>query len=164
MPYYRHSTLLVNQQGSRPLGEQTLDAGSFDFWIGNWTTRWKDAGGRSHRGTNVVLKLDQSIRELFEGPSKPRRYVGVSISEWNSGSSTWRQEYWDNSGYRARFNGGWRGDRFILDQVYGDPAPATHHRLVWHSVKTDKLLWDYEVSNDGGLAWASTWHIAYERH
>jgi hypothetical protein len=145
------------------MAEPTLDEGSFDFWLGNWTTRWKDAGGRSHTGTNVVLKLDQRIRELFEGPSKPRRYVGASISDWDSGSSTWRQEYWDNSGYHARFNGGWRGDRFILDQVHDETATKVRYRLVWSNVKVDTLLWDYESSGDGGLTWASTWHIAYRR-
>jgi hypothetical protein len=145
------------------LGKQTLDQGSFDFWIGNWTTRWTDAGGRRHSGTNVVIKLDQRIRELFEGPSKPRRYVGASISEWDLGSLTWRQDYWDNAGYHALFNGGWRGDRFILDQLYSAPAPEARHRLVWHDIKTHTLLWDYEASDDGGRTWASTWHIAYER-
>jgi hypothetical protein len=145
------------------LAEQILDEGSFDFWIGNWATRWKDGGGRNHKGTNVVLKLEQRIRELFEGPSKPRRYVGASVSEWNFGSSLWQQEYWDNSGYHAFFNGGWRGDRFILDQVYGEPAPKVRRRLVWNSVKVDTLLWDYELSEDGGRTWASTWHIAYQR-
>lgn len=140
-----------------------MDEGSFDFWIGNWATRWKDAAGRSHKGTNVVLKIDQRIRELFEGPSKPRRYVGASVSEWNSASSVWRQEYWDNSGYHAFFHGGWRSDRFILDQVFGEPAPKVCRRLVWNAVKADSLLWDYELSEDGGRTWASTWHIAYKR-
>ena len=105
------------------LVEAVRDERSLDFWIGNWTTRWKDGGGRSHRGSNVILKLDRGIRELFEGPSKPRRYVGVSVSEWNPRSSVWEQEYWDNSGYHAFFKGGWRGDRFILDQAYSETTP-----------------------------------------
>jgi hypothetical protein len=136
---------------------------SFDFWIGDWTTRWKDAAGRSHKGSNVVSKLDRRIRELFEGPSKPRRYVGASVSEWNSGSLAWEQEYWDNSGYHAVFKGGWSGDRFILDQVLGDQAPGARRRLVWSNVEANKLLWDYELSQDGGQTWASTWRIAYQR-
>ena len=163
MVYYPTSTLLVNHGGRCPLDEETRGEHSLDFWIGNWTTRWKDAGGRNHRGTNVVLKLDQRIRELFEGPSKPRRYVGASISEWDAGSSSWRQEYWDNTGYHALFNGGWRGDQFILDQANGDSASGIRHRLVWHRIKTDTLLWDYEASADGGRTWASTWHIVYQR-
>ncbi len=145
------------------MAEPTLDAGSFDFWIGKWATRWKDAGGRTHTGTNVVLKLDHGIRELFEGPSKPRRYVGASISQWHCGSSMWQQEYWDNSGYHAFFCGGWRGDVFTLDQVYSEPAPRILRRLVWSAVRVDALLWDYELSEDRGQTWASTWHIAYRR-
>jgi hypothetical protein len=145
------------------LTEQTLDEGSFDFWIGNWSTRWKDASGRGHKGTNVVLKLDQRVRELFEGPSKPRRYVGVSVSDWNPAASAWQQEYWDNSGYHAFFHGGWQGDRFILDQVYGEPAPEVRHRLVWNIVNVDRLLWDYELSEDDWTTWTSAWHIEYRR-
>ncbi|HEV2035892.1 MAG TPA: hypothetical protein VGU71_17145 [Candidatus Dormibacteraeota bacterium] len=111
----------------------------------------------------MVLKIDRRLRELFEGPSKPRRYVGASVSEWNLGASVWEQEYWDNSSYHAFFRGGWRSDRFILDQVYDEPAQKVLRRLVWHSVKVDTLLWDYELSADGGRTWASTWHIAYQR-
>lgn len=136
--------------------------GSFDFWLGKWATSWKDVAGHSHKGSNVVLKLDRSVRELFEGPSSPRRYVGVSLSEWNPDASVWEQEYWDNTGYHAFFRGGWAGDRFILDQVLGGGADEPKRRLVWHSVDRDRMLWDYESSADGH-AWSSTWHIAYRR-
>ena len=140
-----------------------MDGDSFDFWIGNWTTRWKDAAGRSHKGSNVVLALDRRIRELFEGPSKPRRYVGVSVSDWNVASSMWEQEYWDNTGYHEFFRGGRRGDRFVLDQVHREPDPKARRRLVWSRIKVDSLLWDYEWSEDGGRTWASSWHIDYRR-
>ena len=143
--------------------EPTQDEGSFDFWLGSWTTRWTDATGRSHVGSNVVLKFDRRIRELFEGPSRPHRYVGASVSEWKSSSSAWHQEYWDNSGYHAFFEGGRRGDRFILDQLEGDVPSTLRRRLVWHAIKADELLWDYEASEDGGATWASTWHMAYSR-
>ncbi|HEV2027471.1 MAG TPA: hypothetical protein VGS16_02935 [Candidatus Dormibacteraeota bacterium] len=143
--------------------EPTLDDTSFDFWVGKWTTRWKDVGRRSHNGTNVVLKLDGSIRELFEGPARPRRYVGASVSEWNLGSLVWEQEYWDNTGYHGFFRGGWIGDRLILIQVRSGGSHEALRRLVWHSVEVDRKLWDYELSEDGGRTWASTWHIAYRR-
>jgi len=29
----------------------------------------EDAAGHGHKGSNVVLKLGRSVRELFEGPS-----------------------------------------------------------------------------------------------
>ena len=114
-------------------------------------------------GSNVVLNHDQRIRELFEGPATPRRYVGASVSEWRPSSSVWHQEYWDNSGYHAFFQGGWRGDRFILDQLQGEVPSALRRRLVWHAIQKDALLWDYEASEDGGRTWASTWHMAYSR-
>src|SRR6267378_2280290 len=98
-----HYTLQALGDDSLVAAGQALDESSFDFWVGNWKTRWKDAGGRIRKGTNVVLKLDQRIRELFEGPSRPRRYLGVSISAWNISSSLWQQEYWDNTGYHAFF-------------------------------------------------------------
>lgn len=139
-----------------------LGDSSFDFWLGTWVTRWKDSSGRNHKGSNVVLKLGGSVREMFEGPSSPRRYVGTSLSVWNPDHSVWEQEYWDNTGYHAFFRGGWTGDRFILDQARSDGSEAPLRRLVWHSVGGDHLLWDYESSPDG-RAWTSTWHIAYRR-
>jgi hypothetical protein len=145
------------------MAERTLDDTSFDFWVGTWITSWEDANGRSHKGSNVVLKLDGRVRELFEGPSRPRRYVGTSVSEWDVGASVWEQEYWDNTGYHAFFRGGWRGDRFILDQVQKKGSSEALRRLVWHLIEADSMLWDYEMSKDGGQTWVSTWHIAYLR-
>ena len=58
-----HYTLQAGGDDSLVAAGQALDESSFDFWVGNWKTRWKDAGGRIRRGTNVVLKLDQRIRE-----------------------------------------------------------------------------------------------------
>ena len=100
---------MVGQLGSVSLSlmQPRVGDGSFDFWLGKWATSWKDVAGHSHKGSNVVLKLDGSVRELFEGPSSPRRYVGVSLSEWNPDASVWEQEYWDNTGYHAFFRGGW---------------------------------------------------------
>jgi hypothetical protein len=112
------------------LTEPTRDETSYDFWVGKWVTSWKDLGGRNCKGTNVILKLEGSVRELFEG--------------------------------HASFRGGWAGDRFVLDLVRGG-TPGPLRRLVWHSVKVHRMLWDYELSEDGGRTWASTWHIAYRR-
>jgi hypothetical protein len=134
---------------------------SYDFWLGKWVTSWQDGAGHRHKGSNVVLKLDGSVREMFEGPSSPRRYVGVSLSTWKPHDSVWEQEYWDNTGYHAFFRGGWADDRFILDQMAG-ALNEPKRRLVWHSVEVDTMLWDYESSSDG-RAWTSTWHIAYKR-
>src|SRR6185437_7334509 len=54
MSYSANSTLLTHK-GEILMPDQKLGADSFDFWIGNWNTRWKDANARNHRGTNVVL-------------------------------------------------------------------------------------------------------------
>ena len=143
--------------------EPARDETSYDFWIGRWVTSWQDSGGRNCKGTNVILKLEGRVRELFEGPAPQGRYVGASVSSWNHGASVWEQEYWDNTGYHAFFRGGWAGDRFVLDLVRGGGSPGSDRRLVWHSVKADRMLWDYELSEDGGRSWASTWQIAYRR-
>lgn len=117
---------------------------------------------QGHKGSNVVLKLGGSVRELFEGPSRPRRYVGTSLSVWNPDDSVWEQEYWDNTGYHAFVRGCWTEDRFILDQVQSGVSSEPKRRLVWHSIESHRMLWDYESSADGH-AWSSTWHIAYRR-
>ena len=41
-------------------------------------------------------------------------------------------------------------------------SAGTVDTQVWHSVESDRMLWDYESSADGH-AWSSTWHIAYRR-
>lgn len=143
--------------------ELTVGDTSFDFWVGNWVTSWKDGGGHNHRGTNVVLNLGGRVRELFEGPGQRGRYVGASLSAWNPSALVWEQEYWDNTGYHAFFRGGWTGDRFILDQVRGGGSSEAFRRLVWHSIVAKGLLWDYELSEDRGQTWTTTWHIAYRR-
>ena len=144
-----------------------LEEQGMAFWIGRWATSWRDPDGARRTGSNVVVELEGSVRELFEGPGSPHRYVGVSLSTWNDRGRTWQQEYWDNAGYHAFFEGGWRpggeGDRFILDLVRGGGQDPGQRRLVWHGIEPDRLLWDYERSEDGGASWTSTWRIKYRR-
>ncbi|HEY5035447.1 MAG TPA: hypothetical protein VIJ30_10050 [Candidatus Dormibacteraeota bacterium] len=43
---------------------------SFDFWLGKWVTRWKDAAGHGHKGSNVVLKLGRSVHMAHRVPAR----------------------------------------------------------------------------------------------
>ncbi len=138
-----------------------------DFWLGRWATRWTGPDGKPKSGSNVILDLEGRIRELFEGPSAGGRYVGVSVSTRSPSEDSWEQEYWDNTGYHAFFAGGWdresNRERFILDLVRGGGSNPGARRLVWHSIEPNGLLWDYELSEDGGKSWSSTWRIKYIR-
>jgi hypothetical protein len=134
-----------------------------DFWLGRWEVSFAGPDGAVISGTNTVSKHRGRIYELFVVPDEGGHYVGASVTRRDVGSGLWVQEYWDNQGYRAWYEGGWKDDGFILEITARGGHEAGAKRLVWRDVGADALRWDNEQSTDGGRTWTSTWSIEYRR-
>jgi hypothetical protein len=134
---------------------------SFDFWVGEWEVRWTDDDGQPQSGTNSVTRIDGTIRELFCAPEPASPYIGASVSRWDGSANVWVQDYWDNRGYSAVFQGALEADRLVLARTSHRQTGALT-RLVWSDIRADALTWDYERQTDAG-GWASTWRILYRR-
>ena len=134
-----------------------------EFWLGRSEVAFAGSGGEQVAGTNTVSEHEGRIYELFVVPDDDTYYVGASVTSFDAARGVWAQEYWDNSGYRAWYEGAWQGDQFILDLTGRGGHAAGTKRLVWRDIAPDSLAWDNEQTDDGGRTWASTWTIQYRR-
>jgi hypothetical protein len=139
----------------------SVSADSFDFWLGTWVVSWDGEGGQVEAGVNSVTRVDDTIREIFTAPDPAGAYIGASVSRWDADAECWRQDYWDNRGYSAIFQGSRSADRMILERIPG-PGPGPLTRLVWSDIAPAAILWNYERQNADG-SWESTWRIRYAR-
>jgi len=76
----------------------------------------------------------------------------------------WRQAWADNQGGFFALRGRVEGDKriFITDPVQrGDKTVV--QRMVFHTIKADSLVWDWESSTDGGATWQRQWRVDYVR-
>jgi hypothetical protein len=134
-----------------------------NFWLGRWAVTFAGANGEPVTGRNTVSEHEGRIYELFVAPDDGDQYVGASVTHHDRDRGTWMQEYWDNQGYRAWYEGGWQNDRFILEVTGRGGQAAGSKRLVWRDITRDALRWENEHTTDGGRTWASTWTIEYRR-
>ena len=150
---------------SAPVPAQAADL--FDFWVGDWNLSWKNADGTIGKGRNRITKiLDGAvIEENFEadpGSNPPPLLKGRSLSVRQNG--VWRQAWADNQGgffaLRAQIDGSQR--IFITDPVQRGGKTLVQ-RMVFHTIKADSLVWDWESSSDGGASWQRQWRIDYAR-
>ena len=138
----------------------------FDFWVGDWDVSWTSPDGSTGRGRNRIAKVldGRVIEENFEelpGPkSEGPPLKGRSLSVLHAKSGVWKQSWADNQGGHFAFTAQVDGDRriFITDVVQGQVQ-----RMVFHSIRPDRLTWDWERSEDGGRQWRRQWRIAYQR-
>lgn len=139
----------------------------FDFWIGDWSVRWRNADGSVGTGRNRVSKIldGQVIEENFEADAAtnpPPLLKGHSLSVRQNG--VWRQAWADNQGGFFALRAQIDGDRRIFAT---DPVQRAGRtvvlRMVFHSIRPDSLVWDWESSNDGGASWQRQWRIEYTR-
>lgn len=139
----------------------------FDFWLGDWNLSWKNADGTLGKGRNRITKiLDGAvIEENFEADpasNPPPLLKGRSLSVRQNGM--WRQAWADNQGGFFALRGRVEGDKriFITDPVQrGDKTVV--QRMVFHTIKADSLVWDWESSTDGGATWQRQWRVDYVR-
>ncbi len=136
----------------------SLDAHTFDFWIGEWDCSFE--GG--HAINTITRDFDGHVlTERFEMDT-PQKWSGMSVSVYNADLNLWRQTWVDAGGAYWHFVGG------LVD---GDPCFATpepvdvdplYKRMVFSGIGTDGFAWRWESSSDGNV-WTENWAITYSR-
>jgi hypothetical protein len=133
----------------------------FDFWLGEWDLRWGDDGAR---GTNVITRILDNciIHEHFNGgDSMPLR--GMSYSAYDPETGKWRQTWVDNNGTYLDFTGGMTDGKMILERSFTRAGKILQQRMIFRDIRTDSLVWDWQLSEDNGKTWQTTWQIHYQR-
>lgn len=143
---------------------QELSPNSFDFWIGDWDLTWVNAQGIEMKGTNRIIKIldGKVIQENFT--NLQNGYKGMSLSVFNPRTKIWHQAWTDSNGGYFNFSGAHEDGykTFKTDtQKLGDKKIIK--RMQFKNITNNSLMWDWEVSEDGGNSWRLAWRINYKR-
>ncbi len=150
---------IVNAQ-SVSIDDSTL----FDFWVGEWNLTWTNADGKIESGYNRIEKIldGKVIQEHFSDDKNS--FKGTSISVYNAQKKTWHQAWADNQGGYFDFEGSVSdGNRMFSTGPTEINGVKIIRRMVFHDIKQNTFIWDWEVSKDGGKSWELRWRINYKR-
>jgi len=129
----------------------------FDFWLGEWELTW----GENDRGTNRIERIMNGavVQENFEGDD----YRGMSVSVFSKKDNRWHQTWVDSSGTYLDFVGDFTDGKMILTRNGIVDEKPVKQRMIWYDISKDKLMWNWERSNDDGIEWQVIWKIQYKR-
>ena len=138
----------------------TKPENQFDFWLGEWEVHWNEDGA----GTNRIERVldGKIIQENFSG-SPTSELRGLSFSAYDPERKLWCQTWVDNSGSYLDFIGTFEAGKMILSREAVVRGEACKQRMVWYNIEPDRLDWNWERSDDGGLTWRVLWQIKYTR-
>lgn len=137
---------------------------AYDFWIGEWEVKWTKQDGSEATARNTITRildgkvLQEEFRDSVNG------YYGNSVSIYAAKDSTWHQTWVDNQGGHFEFYGVQDGENFIFrtqSQMIGQKE--RYLRMVFHDIQADSLIWDWELTLDGGHSWTQLWQLHYTR-
>ena len=131
-----------------------------DFWVGSWDLTWEN----DKKGTNTITRVlgDCVIMENFNGGDS-MTLRGMSVSTYNTKTGNWYQTWVDNDGAYLDFVGGMQGDKMILSRTVTMEDKVLMQRMVFHDIKHESLIWDWQRSTDQGKTWENLWTINYRR-
>lgn len=148
------------------------EARQFDFWLGDWDLTGRirtqpDADEwQGTRSTNTIRSTMDGcvVLESFEN-LEAGQWTGMSVSVWNPRTREWQQTWVDSQGSYIPLRGEFRDGKMTLTTPPRSlPGGGTGmNRMVFHDITTDSLIWDWELSRDGGQTWEAMWSITYRR-
>jgi len=138
----------------------TAEFRQLDFWVGSWDLTWD----QDKKGTNTITRVlgDCVILENFDGGDS-MTLRGMSVSTFNPLTGNWQQTWVDNDGTYLDFIGGMQGDNMVLTRTFIRANNVLMQRMVFHDIKPDSLIWDWQRSADQGKTWENLWTINYRR-
>lgn len=143
--------------------EVLKDSALFDFWVGEWEATWTNADGTKGSAKNSITRIldGKVIQENFRDT---QGFKGTSISVFNSQRKTWHQAWADNQGGYFNFLGEVDGNKRIFKTPVKEiGGKAITQRMVFYDITANSMMWDWELSNDGGKTWQLQWRISYKK-
>ena len=136
----------------------SLDATSFDFWLGDWDCVFDGGTARNSISRDFAGHV---VTEQFQILT-PKPWTGMSVSVYNPSLDLWRQTWVDESGSYWHFV----GSLVDGDPSFGTPEPVdadrTYKRMVFSNIRKDSFDWRWESSSDQA-EWTENWAIRYQR-
>jgi hypothetical protein len=141
---------------------RTAEHRSFDFWVGSWEVRTPD--GRVAGYNRIREAMGGCV--LHERYTTAQGYEGESLNIYDASRRVWHQTWTDNGGLLLTLEGGFDGQRMVLEGETVDTAGvATRHRITWSRVDgdPDRVRQHWESSSDGGATWSTAFDGLYVR-
>ena len=136
----------------------SLDATSFNFWLGDWDCEFEGGTARNSITRDFAGHV---VTEQFRIVT-PEPWTGMSVSVYNPDQDLWRQTWVDKSGSYWHFV----GSLVDGDPTFGTPEPVdadqTYKRMVFSNITNDSFDWRWESSSDQ-QEWTENWAIRYQR-
>lgn len=135
----------------------------FDYWVGDWVV--KDSAGKV-LGTNSVTR-DVGGCGLHEHWVSENGSIGESFTALSSNDGKWHQLYVGSGGYIVAMNGGFEGERLVMNVAprpsARDPKMQVMERWTWTPMDATHVRQTAAVSSDGGTTWKTIFDGIYER-
>jgi len=140
----------AQQAPTRPCSAE--ESRHFDFWAGRWMVR---AANGALAGHNTIRPLLGECL-LAEHYTTPSGYEGQSLNVYDASRRVWHQTWVDNTGLLLLLEGGYDGERMVMEgPTVGPDGTETLNRITWSRVDGDedrvRQLW--ETSTDEGRTW-----------
>lgn len=141
-----------------PLSGQTIeDCGpgfhEFDFWIGEWVAT--DQSGTTVQGTSSITSVVSgcTIREQWTSGGG----IGYSLNMYDPTRDDWTQVWMDDSGLELHLTGGIVDGAMILTGLIGSQI----QRVTWTPLEGGRVRQHWEVSNNDGSTWSTSFDGYY---
>lgn len=138
---------------------ETPEHRQFDFWLGDWNVHTPDG---KLVGANRIEKGygGCAVHERYRTPSG---YRGESLNAYDPARRVWHQTWVDTGGLLLRLEGGWRGDRMVLEGETGAaPGPVTRHCISWTPQPDGSVRQVWETTDAAG-AWRTAFDGLYRK-
>jgi hypothetical protein len=137
------------------------------FWVGEWELQGRQRVSADKEEWRE-MRATNSIRAILKGKVIEERFAmtgfeGRSVSVYDSRAKQWKQTWVDDQGGYLDFTGGWSEGRMVLSRKAVVNGQTVMQRMVFHDIKPDSLIWDWESSRDEGKSWRLMWQLNYRR-
>ncbi len=133
----------------------------FDFWIGDWVVE-NPQNGRT-AGTNRITSILGGC-VLHENWAGAGGGTGQSFNIYDRASGRWHQTWVSSTGSLLQLDGGLENDRMVLWGETAAPGGGrTLNRITWERLDGGRVRQSWDVSNDGGTTWTTTFVGVYRR-
>lgn len=150
--------LIAQTPGSSPCAGPEFR--QFDFWIGDWIV--ENPAGQVV-GENRIKRIlgGCALQESWTGRSGG---LGHSYNAWDAATRRWHQTWVSNSGGVLLLDGALDGASMVL-RGPGRAAGGREivNRITWTPQPDGRVRQHWEVSDDGGRSWRTTFDGWYRR-
>lgn len=133
----------------------------FDFWVGDWIVTRPDTGAKLGRNRISHASGGCLLREHWRGGSG---FEGHSLNAYDRQRGRWMQVWVGADGTVLRLEGGLREGAMVLEgELPGAGGGVQRQRITWTPAADGSVSQHWQVSDDGGDSWKTSFLGIYRR-